>query len=181
MIEFLQGVFDPIQLIGYVGTACALISYQCKRNRSYFLMQMGCAVAFTLQFALLSSWAGMLINLFSILRGVIFALGDRCKRTGYLILIEVCFAAACIASVILFGEVWWIALILFIAQGGGTLAMWSRDGRVIRRAQLFVISPLWIVNNIFYSSIGGVVCELFNIASVLVSFLRFSKDGFDKD
>jgi hypothetical protein len=59
--------------------------------------------------------------------------------------------------------------------------MWSRDGRVIRRAQLFVISPLWIVNNIFYASIGGVVCELFNIVSVLVSFLRFSKDGFDKD
>ena len=118
--EFLQSVFNPVQLIGYVGTAFALISYQCKKNKSYFLFQMGCAIAFTLQFMLLSSWAGMLLNVFSILRGIIFTLGDKCKRTGYLVLMEVCFALSCIFATLFFGEIWWIALLLFIAQGGGT-------------------------------------------------------------
>ena len=169
MWQFLLDILNPVQLIGYVGTACALISYQCKKNRNYFLFQMGCGIAFTVQFALLSSWAGMLLNVFSIMRGIIFALGDRCKKPVYLWLMEFCFAASCIAAPLFFGEKWWIALLLFIAQGGGTLAMWSRNGKTIRIAQLFCISPLWIVNNVYYASIGGVICELFNMLSVIVS------------
>ena len=179
-MEFLESILNPVQLIGYVGTACALLSYQCKKNKGYFLFQTGCALAFTIQFALLSSFAGMLLNVFSILRGVIFALGDKCKKTGYLLLIEACFAASCISAPIFFGEEWWIALLLFVAQGGGTLAMWSRNGKTIRVAQVAIISPLWIVNNVYYASIGGVVCEIFNIISVIISFVRFNKTGYDK-
>lgn len=180
MLEFLQSFLNPIQLIGYLGMTCALVSYQCKKNKAYFLFQMGCAIAFTLQFLLLASWAGMFLNLFSILRGVIFSLGDKCKKIGYLILIEICFAASCLSSVLFFNETWWIAVILFIAQGGGTLAMWTRNGKIIRITQLSVMSPLWIVHNVYYFTIGGIACELFNIGSVIVSFLRFKKTGFDQ-
>jgi len=180
MIEFLAKTFSPIQLIGYAGMLCALISYQCKKNRSYFLFQMGCGIAFTLQFALLGSFAGMLLNIFSVLRGIIFALGERCKKIVYLLIMEVCFAASSLISVFIFDEVIWIALLLFIAQAGGTLAMWTRDGKIIRRAQLFLISPLWIVNNVYYFSVGGILCEVFNMLSVIVSFIRFRKTGYDK-
>lgn len=179
MMEFLIKFFSPIQLIGYVGTACALISYQCKRNKNYFLFQTGCAIAFAIQFVLLRSWAGMLLNIFSIMRGVIFALGDKCRKRGYLILIEACFAFSCVLACLAFGEKWWIALILFAAQGGGTLAMWTRNGKVIRIAQLCLISPMWIVNNVYYFSVGGILCEVFNMISVIVSFIRFGKTGYD--
>lgn len=178
-MEFLIKFFSPIQLIGYVGTACALISYQCKRNKNYFLFQTGCAIAFAIQFVLLRSWAGMLLNIFSIMRGVIFALGDKCRKRGYLILIEACFAFSCVLACLAFGEKWWIALILFAAQGGGTLAMWTRNGKVIRIAQLCLISPMWIVNNVYYFSVGGILCEVFNMISVIVSFIRFGKTGYD--
>ncbi len=180
MLEFLSKTFSPIQLIGYVGMACALISYQCKKNRNYFLLQTGCAVAFAVQFALLQSWAGMLLNVFSILRGVIFAMGNKCKNKIYLVLMEVCFATSCLISCLVFGEKWWIAALLFIAQGGGALAMWTRNGKIIRWAQLCGISPLWIVNNVYYFSVGGILCEVFNMLSVIVSFIRFRKTGYDK-
>lgn len=179
MVDFLMKFFSPIQLIGYVGTACALISYQCKRNKNYFLFQTGCAIAFAIQFVLLRSWAGMLLNIFSIMRGVIFALGDKCRKRGYLILIEACFAFSCVLACLAFGEKWWIALILFAAQGGGTLAMWTRNGKVIRIAQLCLISPMWLINNIYYFSVGGILCEVFNMISVIVSFIRFGKTGYD--
>jgi hypothetical protein len=115
IIEFLQGILNPVQLIGYVGTACALTSYQCKKNRNYFLLQMGCAIAFTVQFLLLGSFAGMLLNLFSILRGVVFAMGDKCKKTFYLVIMELCFALSCIAAPLFFGEKWWIATLVIMA------------------------------------------------------------------
>lgn len=180
MFETLAKIFDPIQLIGYVGMACALISYQCKKNRNYFLFQTGCAIAFAVQFALLQSWAGMLLNIFSILRGVIFALGDKCRKWCYFIIMEVCFATSCLLSYFVFDEVWWIAILLFIAQAGGTVAMWTRNGKIIRWAQLCGISPLWIVNNVYYFSVGGILCEVFNMLSVIVSFIRFRKTGYDK-
>ena len=180
MIEFLAKTFSPIQLIGYAGMLCALISYQCKKNRNYFLFQMGCGIAFTLQFALLGSWAGMLLNIFSIVRGIIFALGDRCKKIIYLVIMEVCFTASSRVSFFVFDVVWWIAVLLFIAQAGGTLAMWTRNGKIIRWAQLCGISPLWIVNNVYYFSVGGILCEVFNMLSVIVSFIRFRKTGYDK-
>ena len=181
MPQFLLDLFTPIQLIGYIGTACSLISYQCKKNESYFIFQAGCSVAFTLQFALLGAWAGMLLNIFSIMRGIVFALGDKCRKVVYLIALEICFATSCIMSPIFFGEIWWIAILLFIAQGGGTLAMWTRNGKTIRISQISFISPIWIVNNVYYASIGGIACELFNITSVVVSFIRFRKTGYEKN
>jgi len=57
MPEVITKFFAPIQLIGYVGTACSLISYQCRKNRNYFLFQAGCGLSFALQFALLHSYA----------------------------------------------------------------------------------------------------------------------------
>ena len=180
MFEFIQSVLTPVQLIGYVGTACALLSYQCKKNKTYFLLQMGCAIAFTLQFLLLNAWVGMLLNVFSILRGVIFALGDKCKHPVHLILMQTTFLASCLAAPLFFGEKWWMAGIMLVAQSVGTFAMWTRNGKTIRLAQVAVISPLWIVHNVYYFSVGGIICECFNICSVIVSFIRFKKSGFDK-
>ena len=180
MLEFIQSVLTPVQLIGYVGTTCALLSYQCKKNKTYFLLQMGCAIAFTLQFLLLNAWVGMLLNVFSILRGVIFALGDKCKHPVHLILMQTTFLASCLAAPLFFGEKWWMAGIMLVAQCAGTLAMWSRNGKTIRFAQVAVISPLLIVHNVYYFSVGGIICETFNILSVIVSFFRFKKSGFDK-
>ena len=180
MDAVLREAFDPIQLIGYVGMVCALLSYQFRKNKTYFLLQTGCAVAFTVQFILLQSFAAMLFNVFSVLRGLILSAGERCKKTPYLILMELLFATSCVVSVLFFGEVWWIALLLAIAQCGGTLSMWTRDGKKIRMSQLLMISPLWIVNNVYYGSVGGVVCEVFTMTSVLVSFLRFRRTGYDK-
>ena len=180
MPEFLANILDPVQLIGYVGTACALLSYQCKKNQSYFLLQMGCAIAFAVQFFLLNTWVGMMLNVFGILRGVMLALGDKCKHPVHLILTEVCFLCACLSAPLFFGEKWWMAGIMLIAQGVGTLAMWTRNGKTIRLAQISVVSPIWIVHNVYYFSIGGILCECFNIASVIVSFIRFKKSGFDK-
>ena len=159
---------------------CAVLSYQCKKNQNYFFFQILCSTCFMVQFILLGSWAGMIMNLFAIYRGVIMYMGKKCERTGFLISMQVCFVASAVVSVVVFDELIWIAAILFLAQAGGTLAMWSRDGRIIRGVQVLVVSPAWIANNVYYFSIGGILCEVFNIISVLVSVLRFRKTGFDK-
>lgn len=180
IMKWLLELLDPVQLIGYAGMLCAVLSYQCKKNQTYFFFQILCSTFFMVQFILLGSWAGMIMNVFGIYRGVILYMGKKCEKMGFLISIQVCFVISAVVSVVVFNEMIWIAVLLFLAQAGGTLAMWSRDGRIIRGVQVFVASPAWIINNICYFSMGGILCEVFNIVSVLVSVLRFRKTGFDK-
>ncbi len=179
--DVLMEIFSPIQLIGYLGMACAFISYQCKKNSTYFIFQASCSVFFALQFALLGGWSGFFLNLFSIARGLILGAGKKLHKWYFLALIEASFILSSVLAVAVFAEPWWIALILFVAQGGGTFAMWTHDGKKIRITQFFLISPLWLFHNSYYAfSIGGILCETFNMISVIISFIRFRKTGFDK-
>ena len=180
MYDFLKTLIDPVQLIGYLGMACALLSFQCKKNRNYFFFQTGCAIAFTCQYLFLGAWSAMLLNVVAIARGILFSLGEKLHKRFILMSIEIAFIATAIMSVLIFSEIWWIALFVFIAQAGGTLAMWTRNGKTIRYTQLTVVSPLWLINNFYYFSIGGILCESFNVISVIVSIIRFRKTGYDK-
>lgn len=180
MSEFFAEYFSWIQIIGYVGMAFALISYQFKKNKTYFFMQTMCAVSFSIQFAILHSWTGMFLNIFSIFRGVIFMMGDKCRKKVYLVIAEALFLISFLLSVFVFKEAWYLSLIVFLAQAGGTLAMWTRNGKTIRIAQISFISPLWLIYDAVNGSVGGVLCEIFNMISVIVSFFRFKKSGYDK-
>jgi len=55
----------------------------------------------------------------------------------------------------------------------GTFSMWYGSDNAIRWVQLGLISPLWLVNNIFISlSIGGIICEVFCMVSASVYLVR---------
>lgn len=180
MIEILKSIFAPAQLFGYVGMATCLLSYQCHKNSRYFFCQTACAIGFTLQFLLLGAWSGMFMNLVAIIRGILFSLGEKTHKPYILALILAAFVGTSLVSVLLFDELWWIAVCVFIAQTAGTLSQWTRNGKTIRDVQLYAVSPLWLVNNIYYGAIGGIICEVFNMISVIVSYIRFRKIGYDK-
>ncbi len=180
MTEFLKTIFTPIQFVGYAGMLCAFLSFQCKKNRNFFVCQTLCSVFFGLQFALLGGWSGFLSNLLGIARGVVLARGPRLHKRPVLVGLGIAFLASLVLSVTIFDEPLWISSLLFIAQAGGTLAMWTDNGKYIRLFQFFASSPIWLIHNIFYAfSMGGILCESFNMASVVISFIRFRKTGFD--
>ena len=171
-----------IQTIGFFGMLSAVISYQCKTNRNYFVWQGLCGIFFSLQFVLMGAWAGLLFNSFNIVRAFLYRLQKISHSFWLVISLEAYVAMATLISVFLLKETWWLVVFVFIAQATGTFTMWTRNGKTIRLSQLFVISPFWLLYDalIPVPSIGGVLCEVFNMTSVVVSFLRFRKTGFDK-
>lgn len=54
----------------------------------------------------------------------------------------------------------------------GAPFLFTRNGKILRFATLFIISPCWLVYNACVFSIAGVLTEGFNIPSIIVSFLR---------
>ena len=60
------------------------------------------------------------------------------------------------------------------------LSQLEADGKIIRIGQASVVSPLWMTYNLIIPvpSIGGVLTESINIASVIISLYRYRKTGF---
>ena len=163
------------QIIGILGTCAAFISFQLKENKKFFILQATSGLMFALHFLLLGSPTGCVLNLINIYRGAVMAGGKKLHKLPFLISIQLIYI---IATVLTYTNIF--SIIAFTAQLVGTFAMWSGSGKTIRILQLFCVSPLWLIHNIFVLSIGGIVCEVFNIASIIVSLIRFGKNGFEK-
>ena len=169
------------QSLGILGMLAAMISYQCKKNKQYFIFQGLSGAFFSAQFILIGAWAGLIFNAYNILRALAYQ-SKKEKSVVCVIGLEFLVVLAAASSVFVFKETWWLVMLTLIAQVTSTFAMWTRDGKKIRISQLAVVSPLWLLYDLLIPtpSIGGILCEVFNMASVVISFIRFKKTGFDK-
>ena len=169
------------QTLGIFGMLAAMISYQCKKNKNYFIFQGLSGAFFSAQFILIGAWAGLIFNAYNIVRALAYQ-SKKAKSVVCVISLEILVVVAAAMSVFVFKEAWWLVSFTLIAQVTGTFAMWTRDGKKIRISQMAVVSPFWLLYDLLIPvpSIGGVLCEVFNMASVVVSFIRFKKTGFDK-
>ena len=170
------------QIIGILGMAAAIISYQCKTNRNYFIWQGISGLCFSIQFIMIGAWAGLAFNVYNIVRAVVYQ--TKFSKSYFCIIgLEILVAALAALSIFVFAEAWWLVLFVFLAQASGTFSMWTKNGKTIRIAQLAIVSPFWLLYDLLIPtpSIGGILCEAFNMISVIVSFIRFRHSGFDKN
>ena len=169
------------QTLGIFGMLAAMISYQCKKNKNYFIFQGLSGAFFSAQFILIGAWAGLIFNAYNIVRALAYQ-SKKARSVVCVISLELLVVIAAAMSVFVFKEAWWLVSFTLIAQITGTFAMWTRDGKKIRISQMAVVSPFWLLYDLLIPvpSIGGILCEVFNMASVMISFIRFKKTGFDK-
>lgn len=169
------------QAIGIIGLIIIVYSFQCKENKYFFWMQGLGSLVFALNFVMIGAYAGAMFNMGNLLRGFLFAKDD--KKLWKLLAVEFAYILAFAFSVYVFWGNWfaiavaalpWSALVIM------SVFMWKGNGAHIRVFQLCAMSPAWLVHNIINFSLGGIICEAFNMVSVIVSFVRFGKEGFSK-
>ena len=167
------------QILSIIAMAVSIISFQCHKNRNLYLFQGLSGIFFGISFILLDSGASIttaaLFNFVNVLRGFVM-MSPRLRHKSLLAAVLVLYTAAAV-----FTFDGWVTVLLIAMQYAGTVAMWYNDGKIVRIVQFFIISPTWLFHNIFIIfSIGGICCELFNLGSIIVSFFRFRKTGFEK-
>lgn len=172
----------PGQICGIVAMLCCALSYQCKSNSKYYILQGLSGIFFSIQFLLIGAYSGLVFNVFNILRALIIEIGKALNKWVKIAILESMLLLCAAILIFAFAEKWYLVLLVLVAQATGTFAMCLRNGKLIRLSQLCVVSPLWLIYDcvIPIPSIGGILCESFNILSIFVSFLRFGKSGFDK-
>lgn len=159
----------------------AVLSFQEKSNKRFLIKQGLAGLFFFVNFLLVGAISAALFNLVNLVRGAMFSKNSRSLVA--LIVTEGLYIACFMFSLTqIWGNVFQIFLssLTFAAMVLMTLLMWMGNGKHIRYFQLFFVSPAWMVNNIFNFSLGGILCELLNVISIIVSFVRYGRDGFSK-
>lgn len=163
------------QGIGMIGTALVMVSFQF-RGRRLFLLQGFAAVAFAVNFALLGAYAGMLLNVLSAVRGGLLSMESKgwASHPFWFWFLQIAYVVCGVAT-------WqaWFSLLPVIAMMVSTVTMWRKNGRQIRTMQLLVVSPCWMIYSALVFSVSGMVTELFNIVSIVISIVRFGWNGLN--
>ena len=168
------------QILGIVAMAFIIIAYQFRSNRTFFILQMCSATFFTLNMLLLGAYGGFVLNLLAALRGVILSLPKGKGITKPMFWAVVAATVVGYGILIYMGQMpLWIDYLLPVQFIVGTIYSWKQDGRALRLAQLFVMSPVCLAYNVVVFTIGGILTECFNILSILISLIRFGWNGFE--
>jgi len=163
------------QAIGFVATALQIGSFQCKSSRKLIIVQLCGNTAFLIHMFMLGAYSGCVNLVFSVIR--YFVLSSRkpwafWKGWPWLLV-----AANLLGTALTWEN--FFSILPCIAVVSLTIAGWSRNGKKIRIASLFVVSPAWLIYEIYTGSYSGIVTELFSICSVGISVLRYGWKALD--
>ena len=162
------------QAFGIVGSIVYLISFQIKKNRTFFMVQCLGSFLFTMNYLLLGAYTGCMMNFLGVIRTAALAAGGKFRSKLLMWGLDIVYV---VATVCTFEGV--PSVLVMIAMIASTHAMWTEKGKIIRYVQLGVSSPCWLAHNIMVFSIGGIICEIGNIISTVISILRFRKTGYE--
>ncbi len=158
------------QVLGVGGMTFNIAAMQCRKTAGVITMRLIGAVLFTVSYLLLGSYASAMMNLYGILLSTVLLIDKRERHPMQLVILMPLLVLCCGVGFYADG---WITLLPFFGQVGSTLSMWMRNGAKLHLIQLTLTSPCWFINNIVVFSIGGILCEMITITSVLVSILRY--------
>ena len=138
------------QGFGIIGLVLIVYSFQCRKNKSFFIFQGLGGLFFSVNFFMLGAYAGALFNLIGLVRALIFA--GKKPKLYLLIFINSLFLGAFIFSLtLIWGNLLQIVLssLTFASIFTMSIFMYLGNGKHIRYFQFAVVSPSWLVYNIF--------------------------------
>ena len=167
------------QALGIIGMVLIMSSFQFKKLSTLCLMQALGGVAITLNFILIGDLVSAVMNIFSTLRGLAFVFAPKKTHKYLYVILCVLMVGASVVTYDPSAKALWLTALITFAQIVNATIIFIGNAKVIRIVQLAVVSPAWMINNAISFTVGGILCEAFNIVSSAVSIFRFRKEWFD--
>lgn len=165
------------QVFGILGLIIFVLSFQCKDSKKLVFVQGIGGMMFFLNFILIGAYGGALFNLTILVRGLLYSKRDN--KIWKPVFVDILFTIAYVYSLsLIWGNVLQIVLttLPYVSLVIMSILMWKDNGKGIRIFQISALSPSWLIHNIFNFTLGGILAEVFNIISALVSLIRFNKE-----
>lgn len=165
------------QTIGIAAMLANVLSYQAKKQKNLIIMQFFGSLLFAVNMFMLGAYTGAILNTVGIVRAVVYSNKNRIKKLG---MANTVFISIYILSYILSFTVLGmsptptkliIEVLPVIAMIATTVSFAKKSAADVRRLA-FVSSPLWLVYNCINLSIGGIICEVLSLISLISAVLR---------
>ena len=167
------------QIIGIFGMAANIWSYQQKSKKGVIALQLCGSILFTVNFLLLGAMTGAMLNCVNFALNIVFLNKEktRADHVAWTVLFCSLYVAAYVMTFTVFKvEPSVPKLVLeFLPLVGAflTIASYKMSGAAAIRKLSLIRSPLWLVYDSFVPSIGGVICEVISIISIITGIIRF--------
>ena len=162
------------QSISIIAMVAIILSFQCKSNRRLVVVIGIGALLFAVSYFLLGQPSAAVFNIISVMCSIVCLKDNLKNKFIFGIIVTLYLAATCFTF-----NGWW-SLVLMAAQLAGSYSIIFRSGTFIRNMRFFFVSPVWLINNtVMCFTVGGIICEIITMLSVVVSFIRYRKTGFE--
>ncbi len=184
-----------VQVIGFVGIALNILSVQFNKHWQIMLFKTLGSMTFVLQYILLESWVGMVMDLIGSIRNIIFTLNVKNGKSnkGWIIAFSIFTFVAGLITIITtwdksigYASNWSndasvvsiiavsISIISIVAKLLTTIAYGFKDPHRIRMVNI-PSNACWVVYNLVAFSIAGVINDLMCLGSIIIAEIRFRK------
>lgn len=161
------------QAVGLFAIVVFLLSYQQKERKKIILWNATSRFLYILQYCLLLSFDGAVLDLLGIAVSVIAGRKDAGFVAKHkLLLFLLCNTAMIGATLLLWEDIFSLFALFGVLFHTG--AFWISDERIIRRLSL-AGSPCWLVFNLTQKAYPSAVGDLLSCASILLAMWRYDR------
>lgn len=179
---------NPIfaQAVGIVAMFFCVFSFQQKNPKGILILQTVGALLFSLNFLLLGQYIGSILNLLGCIRSILLLKKEKWHTDNlvWLAIFTVGYVGAYVLTFTVFGEEPTLPNLALqclpvIGMFSAHLAFRCGDAAKIRKISL-VASSSWLIFNVIVVAVGAILCEIFNIISILIAMARFDRKQTNK-
>lgn len=167
------------QAVGIVAMTFNILSFQQKTPGKVITFQFFGSVLFALNYLLMGALVGMCMNIVGIMRAVVYGNREkfRADRLFWLVFFTSLYVLSYILSFTVFGIDFTvknavIELLPVIGMTATTISFRLQNAATIRKFG-FISSPCWLTYNIVNVAIGGAICEIFSLCSIVIGLFRY--------
>lgn len=165
-------VFVVSQVFSIIATVLLLLSYQQKTHKRIVMMQAVSGLLFGTQYLMIGAFEGMMCNYIGMVRAITYSFRNKSKAVDSVIC-PAFFAIAFIISGIFTYESP-LSLLPSVAMVFSSFVMWIPKTQELRALSLPTCA-MWLIYNIKANALVAIFTEVFNILSIFIALLRFSK------
>lgn len=162
------------QCASVIGMVLTVASFQMKTRKQIIILQTIGSTFFLVSYFLLGSWTGVYMNVVYLARNVVFYFRKDREWAKKKVWLYIFLAGSVMAGILGYGTM--IDLLPIFGAVFATTAMYMQRENMLRLLNL-AASPCWLIYNIHLPSSGGIICETFNIVSIIVGLIRYRKEG----
>ena len=169
------------QIISIAAMGCNILSYQNKNQKSLLIFQLLGGTLFAISFFLLGATIGAILNIIAVIRAIMFLFSEKLNMSHPLWLVG--FIASYVTVYILNFTVFGtepifinlaIEVLPIIGMTALSVGFMFADSSKVRLLGL-ISSPAWLIYNIYYVSVGAIICESLSLISIFIGMLRHDK------